>query len=110
MGFKLGQKRPEGAGRKKGSLNKLTKTVLQIVEESGVEPLKVLLGLCTSPDEKIAVKAASEVCQYIYPKRKAIEHSFDPKVAETAEAVAQMTKEEQIKILEQELKRLKGES
>lgn len=96
-------------GRQKGTPNRATKTILQMVEDSGVNPFQVLLNLCNSADEVMAMKAASEVCQYVYPKRKSLEHSVDPRTAEAVEQISQMNKQEQIETLELEIKRLKGE-
>lgn len=109
MGFEKGKPRHPNSGRKKGTPNKVTQSLMQIVEESGIDPFKRLLELTQSLDERIAVKACAEVCSYVYPKRKAIEHSFDPKMAEAVESVSNMNRQEQINLLETEIKRLKGE-
>ena len=76
-------------GRPKGSLNKNTKDLREIAERLGVDPFEILLHFASGDslslgfeeDHKIEsslrMKAAAEVCQYLYPKRKALEHSID---------------------------------
>jgi len=47
-------------------------------QTSGVDPFQVLLDLAKeSPDETMRFNAAKELCHYLYPKRKALEHSTD---------------------------------
>lgn len=107
---KPGEKTP-GSGRQKGTPNKKTLTLIQQCEEMGVDPFGILLKHCMDSDKAISMAAAKEVCQYILPKRRSLEHSgsLDPKLMEAAEEVASLNKEQQIELLETELKRLKGE-
>jgi hypothetical protein len=82
-----------GSGRKKGTPNKKTRLLEELLEDKGLEPiqgladsLKELEGVVTDePEEKIRVAIAKaniymELMQYIYPKRKAIQvqQPFDP--------------------------------
>lgn len=84
------------AGRPKGSLNKRTLDAVAIALELECDPFEVLihfakgdveaLGYKKSIDGKevqigpeLRLQAAKEAASYIYPKRKAVEHSFDPK-------------------------------
>ena len=90
-------------GRSKGTPNKKTQALMDKAEELGVNPFEVVLlyakrdwaalgfesatvtrcakGGETFEEDRITAKmqldAASEACQYLYPKRKAIEHSTD---------------------------------
>lgn len=78
MGFKKGQPRPPNAGRKAGTPNKKTQALADKCKELGVDPFAVLLDLCKSSDPSIKLSAAKEVCQYLLPKRKAVEVSEAP--------------------------------
>lgn len=86
-----------GAGRKKGVPNKKTQIVEEILESLGCNPLLNLVRIAMGErimattylnketgerveeaviptlDQQLA--ANKELCQYVYPKRKAIEHS-----------------------------------
>lgn len=102
MPFKKGTPRHKDAGRKPGAQNKRTLAVKELAEKMGVDPFEILLNFAkgdwkalgydsptvtvvtkqgpfecdvVSPDNRL--KAASEVCQYISPKLKAIEHSVE---------------------------------
>ena len=88
-------------GRKKGTPNKLTRTVMERVEALGVDPIAILayfadgdttkLGYTGKGDPPITremrLKAAIELAQYIAPKRKAIELSDPDGIAETFASV-----------------------
>lgn len=60
-------------------------------------------------DENLRFQAIKEGCQYLYPKRKSLEHSgtISPELAEAAENLQDLSKDEQIKLLEEQLKELK---
>lgn len=64
-------------GRKKGTPNRLTQDAITRLQERDFAPLDALVDLYHDPecafDTKVAI--ARDLCQYIYPKRKAIEHS-----------------------------------
>jgi hypothetical protein len=84
-------------GRKKGTPNKKTLNASIIAEEIGVDPFQVLMHFVVGDYESLGIpelssvltkegvveklsitpemrlSAAKEACQYIYPKRKAIE-------------------------------------
>lgn len=92
-----------GSGRKKGTPNKDSLSLKERARELGVDPFVILLmyakgdwkGLgYSSPTKLVAsksgecyevdvittdhrLKAAAEACQYLHPKRKAIEGSLD---------------------------------
>lgn len=76
MAFPKGAARPEGAGRKKGTPNHKTQHLMNICEKEGIDPFQALCQIAkesikTNPER--AISALKEVCQYVYPKRKALE-------------------------------------
>jgi hypothetical protein len=93
--FKPGQGKIEGAGRPKGSVSKATQNFLNILAEKNFDPglayvefyfqqmklfeefrEKYPKALVTQSE--ILEKAGStlnNICQYVYPKKKAVEHS-----------------------------------
>ena len=100
MSFKVGDPRPSKAGRKKGTANKKTQLLIDKAKELDCDPFEILLrfakgdwsGLGYEDKEKIVaysvngepiydmvitpemrLKAAGDACQYLHPKRKAIE-------------------------------------
>lgn len=98
-------------GRQKGTPNKSTQTLLQKCEALGIDVFQAMLELAkeaTDPDKKFAM--LRDIAPYIQPKRSHIAHDIDPKTVEAVEQVNELSKEEQILLLESEVKRLKGES
>lgn len=98
--FVPGQARLPGAGRKKGTPNKNTQTLLEKARELGVDPFEVLLlfakgdwkalGYASEMTDRptqhgvimeytispeLRKSAASDANQYLHPKRKAVELS-----------------------------------
>lgn len=75
--FQKGQPRPAGAGRRKGQVNKLSLHVLTRLEELGFDPIKKMVDIAMAKTTPIEVrgKMCSELAQYVWPKRKAVEHS-----------------------------------
>lgn len=69
-GFKAG-------GRKKGTPNKKTKNLAELIEENyaGFDPIIELIKLSKSDKASIDLKVSilKDVTQYIYPRRKSIE-------------------------------------
>lgn len=89
---KKGERNP-GSGRKKGVPNKKTKELTAMLESHGFDAAEALV-YCYKEAQKIfefrkrrsnlagALSAldrmetcASDLCQYVYPKKKAVEHS-----------------------------------
>jgi Fe2+ transport system protein FeoA len=70
---------PKTGGKKKGSVNKisLAKEVAARLEELGCDPIAGLATIAGDPavDHYVRVRCYSELAQYLYPKRRAIEHS-----------------------------------
>ena len=100
MTFKVGEKRPESAGRKKGTPNKQTQTLQEIAERNECDPFEVLIWFAkrdyvslelpewtdrigkdgafvreATISPELQQKSAKDACEYLYPKRKAIEHT-----------------------------------
>lgn len=101
MAYPKGKKRPEGAGRKKGTPNKSSLKAELIAEELGVDPFKILLliaagdykalgfknkfrvtsitqyGETREPTVPMAAraKAAADATKHLLPTLKALEHS-----------------------------------
>jgi hypothetical protein len=66
---------PKSGGRIKGVPNRKTEELQDKCARLGLDPFEALLSLTTHDNENIALGALKEVCQYLYPKRKAFEHS-----------------------------------
>lgn len=74
--------RPKGSGlgkggRPKGVLNKRTVEVEQRLLELGCDPILGMAKIATNPKVAIELRAKmyAELAAYVYPKRKAVEHS-----------------------------------
>lgn len=75
MPFQPGQ--PKQGGRKKGTPNKRT-ALFEICEDLGVDPFREMLVAYKELDEpRDRIAALKEICQYVYPKLKSVEHSAD---------------------------------
>lgn len=110
MAFKPGEKRKEGAGRKKGTPNKRTQVLQEKAEALGVDPFEILLLFAAGRwealgytekqkvvmvtqsgmevfddviDAELRQKSAADACQYLFPKRKAIDMVIDPNSNDT---------------------------
>ena len=98
--------RTVGAGRKKGTPNKKTVELMQVLEKHNFDPAEALI-FCYREAQKIfefrkkrnnlagALVAldrmetcASELSQYVYPKKKAVEHSGEVGVRTFADFIA----------------------
>lgn len=77
MAWPKGKPRAEGVGRKKGTPNRKTADLLAKCEAKGVDVFELMLEYAIHPCEPtLRFQALKELCQYIYPKRKAIEHDL----------------------------------
>lgn len=111
MGFKPGEKRPENAGRKKGSVNRRTLMVIEKLQLMDCDPIAVLALFAKNdwqglgyqdpniiPSE-LRAKCASDLAQYVAPKLKAIEHTgadgepLAPPISVTDEQLKRMAAE-----------------
>lgn len=79
-----GEPRTPGSGRKKGTPNKRTQNLMEICAEEGIDPFR---ALCRSAKE--SERSLHELCQYVLPKRKALEHTFEPTPEELVDLVKQ---------------------
>ncbi len=94
---------PKTGGREKGTVNKKTADLLEKCEELGCDPFEVLLHFTKGDWESLGyekptvtkytkdgstweedvippelrMNAAKEACKYIYPQRKAVEHTSE---------------------------------
>jgi len=66
-------------GRTKGTPNKKTQLVQQQMEDLGFDPIESMIEICnqamTDKNYVLAGQMAKELAQYVYPKRKAVEHT-----------------------------------
>lgn len=104
-GFKTG-------GRVAGTPNKSTKSLFDMCDELNFSPFESMLKIAKDETHKDSAMMLKEVSKYLYPTRKAVElsGSLDPKMQEAADDVSQLSKEEQVLLLEQQLKDLKNGS
>lgn len=80
MAYTLGKPRPPTSGRKKGTGNKKTEEVIEILRRNKFDPVQELISLYQRTDSEertvaVAGRLLTEILQYVYPKRRAIEHS-----------------------------------
>ena len=74
MGAVRGHKK--AGGRQKGTPNKKSQDLIQRCEDFGFDPFEALLSMARdSEDELLRFNAVKELCQYLFPKRKALEVS-----------------------------------
>ena len=78
MAWEKGKPRPSGAGRKAGTPNKKTQTLIEKCEAKGLDIWDAMLELALEASGTDKFKMLSEMAQYVFPKRKALEHSGDP--------------------------------
>lgn len=71
--FKAGQPRPTNGGRKKGTPNKKTQKLLDILESKGLNVPEKIIELLPKLDFKDQVTTLLSLMSYLYPKRKAVE-------------------------------------
>ncbi len=77
MPFTRGSRKPANSGRKKGAVGKLSLQVLSRLEELGFDPIMQMVEIANDKGAPLELrgKMAAELAQYVWPKRKAIEHS-----------------------------------
>lgn len=75
------QGRPKTGGRKAGVPNKKTQDLMEKCEAQGFDPFQAMINIAIhSNDPNFKFSALKEICQYIYPKRKALEMSTNPEM------------------------------
>ncbi len=111
MAHKLGAPKVPNSGRKKGTPNKKTQSLFEICEEQDLNVFQAMVVMAKEGDASQRFTVLKELAQYLYPKRKSLEHSgsIDPRMAEAAETIALMSKEEQIEALKEELEKLEND-
>lgn len=78
MPFKKGEKRPDNAGRKKGTKNKLNLGVEEALQARGIDCVDEMLDIAQNTEkEEIKLAVYKELLKYVYPQRKAIEFAQD---------------------------------
>jgi len=69
-------------GRGKGTPNKKTLLVHEQMEQLGFDPIESMIEISkqamADKNYALAGQMAKELAQYVYPKRKAVEHITDP--------------------------------
>lgn len=73
MAWPKGRPRPEGAGRRKGTPNKSTQSLIDKCSDAGLDVFGSMIELAKSGDPDIQITMLKELAGYIYPKRKALE-------------------------------------
>lgn len=107
-------------GRKKGTPNKATQTLKEKADQFGVDPFEILLRIAKADwkglgydkptrtmltklgddievdviEPGLRVTAAKAACEYIYPKRKAIDHTTGGQSLSFADLVAKVSGDE----------------
>lgn len=68
----------KSGGRAKGIPNRKTQSLIDKCDEFRIDPfVEMLKALQEEQEPKERFKMAAEISQYIYPKRRAMEHSMD---------------------------------
>lgn len=100
---------PKTGGRKVGTPNIDYKTLEHRCQDAGLDFFDELIKIGKDPLNKDYFAAVREGCQYVYPKKKALEVSGDLNIqlATMAKEFSEMPKEELIKIIEEELRKSK---
>lgn len=76
MAWQKGKPRPPTSGRKKGTPNKDTRQLSEICEQHNINVFEAMVKLAveeTNKDKRF--DRLKEISKYIYPQRKAVEHS-----------------------------------
>lgn len=106
MGFKPGQAKPKNSGRKKGVRNKKAVEFQLILDQYNFSPGEELIYVYNEAKEIYKTRkknknyagamvsldtmssTADKICQYVYPKKKAIEHTGEVGILSFADLVA----------------------
>jgi hypothetical protein len=99
-------------GRPKGSKNKIRTDLHALCAEVGIDPIKKLLEISKDETDKPRqMEALKTVCKYIYPTMQSqqVEAVVSAEVGEKFQEIEEMSREEQIKLLEENLQALKND-
>lgn len=105
-----GQAKVPGSGRQKGTKNKVNNYIHEQCEAIGIDPLKRLIELCGDADKNISLNAIGKILPHMYPSLKSSEvtANISAELAEKVQEIQEMSREEQIQMLEDNLKSLKS--
>ena len=78
-GAPAGRPKPENSGRKKGTKNRRTAEITDLLAEHGCEPLVGMMRIAMNPKNppELRGKMFAELAQYKWPKKRAIEVTGD---------------------------------
>ncbi len=76
--FEPGKPKPENSGRQKGTPNKKTTALIELLDTLNVEPVRDLMALMPELNPKEKADVLRDLIGYIYPKRKAVEFEGEP--------------------------------
>lgn len=98
--------RHPNAGRKKGTPNKETRSLELKCLDAGLDFFSELIKIAKDPEHKDHFSAIKEGCQYLYPKKKALEVSgtLSQETMEKLKAFQEMPKDALLKIIQSEIK------
>jgi hypothetical protein len=108
MGAPLGH--PKRGGRKKGTPNKVKKSVDDICAEYGFDPIRGMIELLNEPgatrDQRITL--TKELAKYVHPQKRALEVSgnIDLNLVERAKQLEALPEENLIELLTSEYQKL----
>lgn len=68
-------KRAKTGGRVKGTPNRMTKDVMEMLQSLGCNPIEGMARIAMDPNNtpELRGKMCAELAQYVYPKRKSLE-------------------------------------
>ncbi len=77
MPFTRGAPKPAGSGRRKGTPNRATAEISERLAELGCDPIEGMASIAANEANPAELRGRmyAELAQYVYPKRKAVEHS-----------------------------------
>jgi tyrosyl-tRNA synthetase len=88
---------PKYGGRQKGTPNKRSWSAIEICEKNGYDPIQELITISKETGSRdLKASIAKEVAKYVYPQRKALEHSGEianPFSEKTTEELKELVKE-----------------
>jgi hypothetical protein len=93
---------PKTGGRKAGTPNK-RRPIAEMCEELGLDPFKEMAKIGSDLEHEKRFEALKELCQYLEPKRKAVEVSgeMDLRVKQELESLMGLSEEQLIEMAKQ---------
>lgn len=70
-----GEPRTPGCGRKKGTPNRYTQNLMAICKDKGLDVFEAMVEIALQHENPNRFHSLKELAQYLYPKRKSLEHS-----------------------------------